>query len=100
MCCSDIITSNPDLEFVALVKACKSAFCLYTFYPKCNCLLKSSNVPLRDLQGEAQSQCWGSYFLKVIYYILLVTSAKSNELQLLITLTKVTSNILSYILLF
>jgi len=31
-------------------------------------------------------QCWGSYFLKVIYYILLVTSAKSNTLQLLITL--------------
>jgi len=26
------------------------------YYPKCDCLLKTSNVPLRDLQGEAQNQ--------------------------------------------
>ena len=36
-------------------------------------------------QTHTHIQCWSRYFLKVIYYILLVTAVKNNPLQLHIT---------------
>ena len=43
-----LLASNPDIELVAFLKACKTMFCLYIYYPKFDLLAKTTHIGLKQ----------------------------------------------------
>ena len=71
--------SNPDLEFVVLLKACKNALCLFIYFPQVDVLVRTMrSIPLK-LQGSCSSNEVMGCFL-----FFLITNHQFNSFFLMI----------------